>query len=197
MQKQRRVVERSCIACRKKGDQQDYIRYVVDPEGRVVVDYRNRLPGRGAYTCFDSRCIEQALQQGGFKRAFRRELAPVEPQDFMADITSAISQRIFGLLGIARKAGSVVTGTSQLVSAFTHKDVRYLFVAEDASEGSSDKMTRMAEQEGVETVRFSTQQKLGQVAGRENRNCLGIKDKQFADLLAFEVKRLQQIAGEN
>ena len=58
-------------------------------------------------------------------------------------------------------------------------------------------MTRLAEQAGIAWARFSNQQLLGQATGRENRNCAGIKDKQFADLLALEVNRLQQIAGEN
>jgi predicted RNA-binding protein YlxR (DUF448 family) len=197
MQKQRRTVERSCVACRKKGAQQEFVRYVVDPDERIVVDYRSRLPGRGAYTCFERNCIIGALEQGGFERAFRRKLRPIASDEFFADVKSAISQRIFGLLGIARKAGSVVSGTSQLMAAFGRQEVQYLFVAEDASDNAGDKMIRLAEQQGVGSARYASQQLLGQISGRENRNCLGIKDKQFADLLALEVKRLQQIAGEN
>jgi len=197
MQKQQRPVERSCVTCRVKGAQQDFLRFVADPQGEVVVDYRNRLPGRGAYTCFERNCISGALLQGGFQRAFRRQLAPVAPEQFLANVKNAISQRIMGLVGIARKAGCVITGTSQMVSAISRQEVRLLFVAEDAAEGSSEKMTRLAEQAGVEWVRFADQKRLGQIAGRENRNCLGITDKQFADSLALEVNRLKQIAGEN
>lgn len=197
MQNQRRVVERSCVACRKKGGQQEFLRYVVAPDGAVVVDYRHRLPGRGAYTCCDRACIARALNQGGFTRAFKRQLPTVATETFYADVAHAIGQRIYGLLGIARKTGNVVSGTSQLQSAFGRGEIRFLLVAEDAAEGSVDKMVRLSEQENVGWARFSDQQMLGQLAGRENRNCIGIRDEQFAGLLAFEITRLQQISGEN
>jgi len=197
MQNQRRVVERSCVACRRKGGQQEFLRYVVGPDGLVVADYRHRLPGRGAYTCFDRACITRALKQGGFARAFRRQLPNVDSATFLVDVAHAIGQRIYGLLGIARKSGSVVSGTSQLLSAFGRGEIRFLLVAVDASEGAVDKMIRLAEQGDIGWARFADQQKLGQVAGRDNRNCIGIRDEQFAGLLAFEITRLQQISGEN
>ena len=197
MQNQRRVVERSCVACRKKDGQQEFLRYVVSPDGKVVVDYRHRLPGRGAYTCLDRACISRALTQGGFARAFRCQLPVVDPEIFFDDVTNAISQRAQGVLGIARKAGNVVSGTSQLLSAFGRGEIKYLLVAEDAAEGSAEKMIRLAEQGSIGWARFLNQQLLGQVAGRENRNCIGIRDEQFAGLLAFEITRLQQISGEN
>ncbi len=197
MQSQRHVVERSCVACRRKGGQQEFLRYVVGPDGRIVVDYRHRLPGRGAYTCIDRACISRALMQGGFARAFRSQLPVVEPETFFVDVANAISHRAQGLLGIARKAGNVVSGTSQLLSAFGRGEIRFLLVAEDAAEGSADKMIRLAEQGSIGWARFADQEKLGRLAGRENRNCIGIKDEQFAGLLAFEITRLQQISGEN
>ncbi len=197
MQKQRRKAERSCIACRGKGDQKQFLRYVVSPEQKVVVDYRHRLPGRGAYTCLSRSCIEAAVERNSFDRALRRELDGVKLEEIIQDATFSIEQRIDGLIGIARKAGSVVTGTSQLQSAFNRQEIRYLVVARDASEGSAERMIRMAEQEGSGWSRYSSQKILGQLAGRDNRNCIGIKDKQFAELLALEIENLQQIAGEN
>ncbi|NIQ94769.1 MAG: hypothetical protein GWN87_11580, partial [Desulfuromonadales bacterium] len=95
------------------------------------------------------------------------------------------------------KAGATVSGTSLLQSAFSRQEVRFLIVAEDSAAGSSGKMIRLAELAGVGWGRFSNQRRLGQLAGKENRSCLGIKDEQFAELLALEIQGLQQIAGEN
>lgn len=197
MQNQRRTAERSCVACRAKGEQKQFIRYVLGPANQLAVDYRNRLPGRGAYTCFTKECLGKALKNGGFSRAFRKEISQLSQGDLLNSVQAAIGQRILGLLGVARKAGAVISGTSQLQAAFGRQEIRYLMIAEDAAAGSVEKITRQAEQENVQWVRFSSQELLGQIAGRENRNCIGIKDKQFAELLAFEANRLQQIAGEN
>ena len=196
MQKSVRATERTCIACRCKGEQQQFIRYVVGPEKQIVVDYRHRLPGRGAYTCITRQCLQTALQRNSFTRAFRQAIAPTEPDVLLDAVAQAISQRVLGLLGIARKAGGVVTGTSMLQSVMPRGDISYLIVAKDAADGSIAKMTRLAEQEGVGWSRFSNQQTLGQIAGRDSRNCAGIKDKQFAELLALEINRLHQISGE-
>lgn len=197
MQNKRRTAERSCVACREKNEQQHFLRYVLGPDNQLVVDYRNRLPGRGAYTCFTSECIGKALKNGGFTRAFRKEISALSNEDLLKTALDAINQRIFGLLGVARKAGEVISGTSQLQAAFGRQEIKYLIIAEDAADGSVGKITRQADQERVQWVRFSSQAMLGQIAGRENRNCIGIKNKQFADLLALETNRLQQIAGEN
>ena len=54
--------ERTCVATRDKADQSELIRLVLGPDGRVVVDYRGRLPGRGAWVT-PSRAALEKLQQ--------------------------------------------------------------------------------------------------------------------------------------
>ena len=76
-------------------------------------------------------------------------------------------------------------------------EISFLIVAEDAASGSVAKITKLADQVKVDWARFSRQELLGQITGKESRNCAGIKDKQFAGLLALEINRLQQISGEN
>ena len=197
MQKTHRSTERTCIACRTKGEPQQFIRYVIGPDKAIVVDYRHRLPGRGAYTCISRKCIDDAVQNKCFSRAFRQETEKCDPTALQEAAAAAISQRVLGLIGIARKAGGVVTGTSMLQTSLSRGDICYLVVAHDAADGSVAKITRLAEQEGVVWARFSSQDTLGKIAGRESRNCAGIKDKQFAELLALEINRLQKIAGES
>ena len=65
---------RSCVGCRAKRPQQELIRVVRRAGGSPAVEPsgRARDPGRGAYVCFDPRCVEAALA-GGLKRALRYE----------------------------------------------------------------------------------------------------------------------------
>lgn len=142
MQKPHRTTGRTCIACRTKGEPQQFIRYVVGPDKAIVVDYRHRLPGRGAYTCISRKCIVDAVKNGCFSRAFRQETAKCDPTTLQEAAVAAISQRVLGLIGIARKAGGVVTGTSMLQTSLSRGDISYLVVAHDAADGSVAKMTR-------------------------------------------------------
>jgi predicted RNA-binding protein YlxR (DUF448 family) len=42
-------------------------------DGSIAIDPSNvdRGPGRGAYVCYDARCVEQALSTGGLRRTLR------------------------------------------------------------------------------------------------------------------------------
>ncbi|PLX98430.1 MAG: hypothetical protein C0623_12200 [Desulfuromonas sp.] len=192
-----RTVERTCVTCRKKGEQDQFIRYVAGPEQKVYVDYRDRLPGRGAYTCADRRCVENAVRSNAFDRAFRHKTAEVDPDGILTTIREAINQRILGLLGIARKAGAVASGRSALQSFLERNEIRCLVIANDASDRSLNELKASAEVTDCAMARFSSQEELGKILGRDNRNCVGIKDKHFAELIALEISRFQKIAGEN
>jgi predicted RNA-binding protein YlxR (DUF448 family) len=47
-------------------------------DGALVMDRRQRLPGRGAYVC-SQECLARAGRRGGLQRAFRRPLS-IDPQ---------------------------------------------------------------------------------------------------------------------
>lgn len=196
MSESERVVERTCIGCRKKGDQKGLIRYVVGPDNRVVVDYRKRLPGRGTYTCFDRSCIERAVNNGGFVRAFRGRVERPEQHELTNHACQAIRQRLVGLLGIARKAGKIHLGNGRVEAALKRGELAALVVAADKIGSTVDKLNRLAESSGVATFRILSREDLGQGVGRDGIDVAGVANRQFADLLALEIIRLQQIAGE-
>jgi|GEM_PF-1290565 len=68
---------RSCIGCGARRIQQELTRLGVGPEG-VVVDWRRRLPGRGAYLCGVG-CLAAAVKRKAFGRAFRGKTGAVDP----------------------------------------------------------------------------------------------------------------------
>jgi predicted RNA-binding protein YlxR (DUF448 family) len=61
--------ERTCVGCRRKRPQAELVRLVV--EGGRVMPARPGSPGRSAYLCPDSRCLEAAEKRRAFARAFR------------------------------------------------------------------------------------------------------------------------------
>ncbi|MDA1240728.1 MAG: YlxR family protein, partial [Chloroflexi bacterium] len=55
--------QRTCVACRRSGDQRSFVRLVRSPEGGVTIDEgRRRAAGRGAYLCPDAACWTRALK---------------------------------------------------------------------------------------------------------------------------------------
>ena len=48
----------------------ELIRVVRSPEGAVSLDFRGKLPGRGAYVCPDPACLAKARKAKRLERAF-------------------------------------------------------------------------------------------------------------------------------
>lgn len=61
---------RTCVGCRQRAEQHTLVR-VVAVDGRLTVDVRRRLPGRGAYVHPEPSCLDQAERRGAFPRALR------------------------------------------------------------------------------------------------------------------------------
>jgi predicted RNA-binding protein YlxR (DUF448 family) len=69
----------------------ELIRVVRSPEGTVSLDFKGKLPGRGAYVCRDEACLKRAIKSKALSRAFG---VPV-PEE----ITDALYGQMEGLDG--------------------------------------------------------------------------------------------------
>ena len=67
---------RQCVGCREMKPKKELIRVVRSPEGQVSLDFRGKLPGRGAYVCPDPACLARARKSRALERAFETALPP-------------------------------------------------------------------------------------------------------------------------
>ena len=58
----RHIPQRTCVACRRTGDQRTFVRLVRATDGLVEVDEAGRAPGRGAYLCRAVTCWERGAK---------------------------------------------------------------------------------------------------------------------------------------
>jgi len=59
-----------CIACRQMQPKSSLIKVVKSPLGAVAIDDTYKLPGRGAYICKESQCIEKAIKKRLLNKSF-------------------------------------------------------------------------------------------------------------------------------
>ncbi len=76
MQKPKKIPQRQCVGCREMKNKKDLIRVVRSPEGRVSLDFKGKLPGRGAYVCPDPACLAKARKSRALERAFEEAIPP-------------------------------------------------------------------------------------------------------------------------
>lgn len=72
----KKIPLRQCLGCREHKPKKDLIRVVRSPEGEVALDFKGKLPGRGAYVCPQSDCLAKARKSRALERAFDTALPP-------------------------------------------------------------------------------------------------------------------------
>jgi hypothetical protein len=187
--------QRTCLACRKVSDQDQLVRYVLSPQGEVLVDYRRRLPGRGAYTCIDRTCILTAVKRQQFDRVFRGK-ATISGGG--AALVEAVGQRVreraLNLLGMARKSGNVIAGSSLVLAALAEPaEVALVILAEDVSPAIADKVSGKAAVVGVPWFVLGDKETLGQLLGKGERSVIAFRKGSLAESAGRELSRYEQL----
>lgn len=190
--------QRTCLGCRTALLRDELVRYVATPDGTVTVDYRQRLPGRGAYTCLSRSCLEQAVKRHQFARALHREGLQADAAALGSELLEQIRGRIINLLGMARKAGQVVSGSSLVLDQLTSRDpVVLVLAADDMSQAIAERVAGKAQATAVAFYRMFDKELLGQVLGKGERSVVALKGGALAEVIRIELERFKRIAGES
>lgn len=121
------------------------VRFVVDLDGRIVIDVRQRAPGRGAWLSPEPACVEVAVKRRSLQRALGGQLALADAESLLAAMRAALTQRALDRLGLARRAGRVASGAEAVREAMRADEARLVWIAADASEGTRDQLAQNAE----------------------------------------------------
>ena len=70
----KKIPMRQCLGCREMKPKMELIRVVRSPEGAVSLDFKGKLPGRGAYVCSNPACLAKARKSRALERAFSAPL---------------------------------------------------------------------------------------------------------------------------
>ena len=76
----KKIPMRQCVGCREMKPKKDLIRVVRSPEGTISLDFKGKMPGRGAYVCPDPACLAKARKSRALERAFETAI-PAEVYD--------------------------------------------------------------------------------------------------------------------
>jgi len=132
--------DRRCIVTRESRPAGELIRFVAAPDGRVVADLRGRLPGRGAWVTGRRALVERAVRQRAFSRALK--VAVVADEDLADEVRRLLLSRALSALGLAARAGEVVTGFAKVEPAARRGRLALVFTALDAAADSRSKIAR-------------------------------------------------------
>jgi len=96
-----------------------------------------------------------------------------------------LTPKIIALLGMARRAGKVSSGESQVEAFLKKKKGNLLLIAAD-SPGANTKFSRWAKDINIPVLMDGSKQELGLAIGLSPRSIVLIMDKGFADAILKE-----------
>ncbi len=187
---------RRCIVTRQALEKPAMIRFVLDPEGRVVPDLKEKLPGRGLWVTADRESLAQAAAKNAFAKAARQS-AKV-PADLVERVAELAKREVAELIGLARKSGQLRAGFEKVQIALQAGRVRVLIAASDGAEDGRGKLARLAAsvasvpgRSGVEIVAPLTAAELAQALGRDHAVHAAIAESGIAERIIIACRRLR------
>lgn len=91
-----------------------------------------------------------------------------------------MANRIFTFLGLAMKAGKLISGEEACEKAIVGHKAEVIIIAGDASENTKKHFSDMCKYREIEMRVFGTRELIGKYIGKEKRAVIAILDKGFA-----------------
>lgn len=128
--------ERRCIATGDSMPTHGLIRFVVSPDGMIVPDLGERLPGRGIWVSADRSAIMQAIDRKLFARAAKAQVTV--PPDLLATLETMLSKRCQDVIGLAKRSDLLVVGYDRVLEILVQGGAGIVAIASDAGGGRRD-----------------------------------------------------------
>ena len=80
--KPRKIPTRQCLGCNEHKPKKELLRVLRTPEGEITLDFTGKKSGRGAYICYDVKCLKKARKSKRIDKSLDTEI-PEEIYDKM------------------------------------------------------------------------------------------------------------------
>jgi uncharacterized protein len=183
--------ERKCIVTGESQPKGGLVRFVVSPDGLLVPDVLEKLPGRGIWVSATRSALDQAVKKKTFARAARQ---PITLPEGLTDIVeSAILRHVVELIALARKSGDAVSGFEK-VKDWLSKDIADVLI--QASDGSGRGKSKLSTPSGGSFIGWLTADEIGLAFGRETAIHAALASGGLAKRVVEEAARLKGLRAE-
>lgn len=161
---------RACALTRTRRPKEELIRFVLGPEGEIVPDLKERLPGRGIWVTAATDTVAEAVKRNVFAKGLKASVKV--PSDLPAKVDRLLADSALSGLSLANKAGEAIFGNAKIEAAIGSGRVAALIHASDASPDGCRKLD--AKFRGVAgagtapAITLFTSAELGLASGRAN-----------------------------
>lgn len=177
---------RRCLATGEIADKAELLRFVAGPDGSVVPDVDQRLPGRGLWVKANRLALDVAIAKRLFSRAAKTDLKT--QADLSARTEAQLARRLGEQLGLARRAGQAVNGFDKVAEWLERGKAGLVLAAADGAADGRAKIARLAGD--LPRVEVLSGAELSLALGQGNVVHAAVARGPFAARIAREAARL-------
>lgn len=182
--------ERRDVVSGEVMDEARLVRFVAGPGGVVTPDLARKLPGRGLWVAAERASVEQAARKNLFSRAAKAKLNA--PPDLADQVERLLKKRLLDGLGLARRAGDLISGFEKVATAIASGKAAWLVEACDGARDGRRKMLAVARKSPAppRLIGLFSSEELGLALGGENVIHTAFLAGRGADRWTSDVLRL-------
>jgi len=181
---------RQCAVTRERLPVDQLLRFCLSPDGDVIPDLKNRLPGRGVWISCNYDTIDRAAHSGILPRAFSRS---TKTQNDLADnVYTLLERAALERLSLANKAGLIVAGHAKVVDAIRHDKATVLLHARDGAVDGREKISVKAKDREHTKIDCFNVEQLSLALGRTNVVHAAVRKGGACGSFLHAVDRLQR-----
>ena len=103
------------------------------------------------------------------------------------------TERAYGMIGLATRAGKAVSGSDAVAGAVRAGNVKLLIITKDISGNSLDRILKNIKgKEEIPCYSFGRSDELGDALGKPARTVAAITDKSFADGISAILEKINE-----
>lgn len=191
-EKDNKAAERRCLITGDVQDKAGLVRFALGPDGVVVPDLAEKLPGRGLWLTANRKTIEKAIAKGAFSRGARASAKA--PDGLVDQVVAGLTKRVIELISLARKSGSAVAGFEKVKDWLAAGRVKVLLQASDGSDRGKGKLWTP---EGARWFGCLTASELGLAFGRDHVIHSALSRGGLAEKIIRDASRLNGLREQS
>ena len=110
---------------------------------------------------------------------------------YTGSVWNMAKNKLYGMLGLAKRAGKVVSGTDAVIDRVRDGSAVLVIVSGDASESTQKRVTDKCKFYGTEYIVYEG---VGKAIGKDGCAAIAIVDKNFADAVLNIYNNLTEVA---
>lgn len=173
----------------------DMVRFVIAPDGHVVADLTQKLPGIFLWVKADAATLKKAIRRNSFA-AHTRQTVTI-PNTLLETVITGLSKQALQCLSMAKGAGELRFGFTKTEEVIRDEYVGAYIVASDAKDNGREKLERLATAKDIPTVSLWSSAELSAAIGESNIMHIALASGGLGQKFLDLVKKFTSVKSES